>query len=180
MCLILFCMSLQLPRIYVIAFILCVMNVQLDKHVYIYVFNCWVWQKVLCTNKVKIKGNSVLFHCQYFLNKICVQVYFTNLLDIFLVHAFLSTWLVCFFRIRPQQSPFYRSRTNQFRTRIFPRYIAETILNLEQIYKYNMLYFIRRETTPRCILYRLQQLFIYILCQVKLPLTYWWNIRKKY
>lgn len=63
MCLILFCMSLQLPRIYVIAFILCVMNVQLDIHVYIYVFNCWVWQKVLCTNKVKIKGNSVLFHC---------------------------------------------------------------------------------------------------------------------
>lgn len=48
----------------------CVMNVQLDIHVYIYVFNCWVWQKVLCTNKVKIKGNSVLFHCQYFLNKI--------------------------------------------------------------------------------------------------------------
>lgn len=35
LCLILFCMSLQLPRIYVIAFILCVMNVQLDIHVYI-------------------------------------------------------------------------------------------------------------------------------------------------
>lgn len=37
MCLILFYMSLQLPRIYVIAFILCVMNVQLDIHVYIYI-----------------------------------------------------------------------------------------------------------------------------------------------
>lgn len=71
MCLILFCMSLQLPRIYVIAFILCVMNVQLDIHVYIYMCSTAEFdKKVLCTNKVKIKGNSVLFHCQYFLDKI--------------------------------------------------------------------------------------------------------------
>lgn len=68
LCLILFCMSFQLPRIYVIAFILCVMNIQLN----IYVFNCWVWQQVLCTNKVKVKGNSVLFHCQNFLMFRCI------------------------------------------------------------------------------------------------------------
>lgn len=75
-------------------------------------------------------------------------------------------------RIRPQQSPFTDRELISLEQEYSLRYIAETILNLEQIYKYNMLYFIQRETTPRCVLYRLQQLFIYILCQVKLPLTY--------
>lgn len=59
MCLILFCMSLQLPRIYVIAFILCVMNVQLDIHVYIYVCSTAEFDKK-CFVQIKLKLKEIV------------------------------------------------------------------------------------------------------------------------